>query len=279
MSAPSPFFSDPPRQDCGGSQKNSSVRIAAFGDVHAGAEMCGRLHEQFAHLPERADVLLLAGDLTKCGTPDEARVLADELGPLPVPKLAVLGNHDYHADQQDKVTAVLEDSGIRVLDGQAEIVELGGQGGQGGVRLGVAGVKGFGGGFAGACGSDFGEPEMKAFVGHTKRLAEQLERRLTDLAEAGVDFRVALMHYSPIPETLQGERLEIYPFLGSYLLAEAVDRAGADLALHGHAHGGSEKGTTPAGVHVRNVAQPVIKAPYRVYCLSAAGEPDCEAPS
>src|SRR5205807_3275700 len=127
----------------------AAIRVAAFGDVHAGEEMRGHMREQFEHLPERADVLLMAGDLTKCGTPEEAAVLAEELGPLPVPKLAVLGNHDYHADREKDVTAVLEDAGIRVLDGDTEVVEVDG------VRLGVAGVKGFGGGFAGACGSDF----------------------------------------------------------------------------------------------------------------------------
>src|SRR5204863_24233 len=192
------------------------IRVAAFGDVHAGEDSVGRLRDGFAHVAERADVLLLAGDLTKCGTPEEARVLAGELRDVPVPKLAVLGNHDYHAGQEDKVTAVLEDSGIRVLEGGAEVVEA-----ADGVRLGVAGIKGFGGGFAGACGSDFGEPEMKAFIRHTTSVAERLEGALDGL-DGTVDFRVALMHYAPVEETLIGERLEIYPFLGSYLLAEAV---------------------------------------------------------
>jgi Icc-related predicted phosphoesterase len=136
----------------------------------------------------------------------------------------------------------------------------------------VAGVKGFGGGFAGACGSDFGEREMKAFVTHTKDVAHRLEAALAGLQDA--DARVALLHYAPVEATLQGERLEIYPFLGSYLLGEAVDRAGADLALHGHAHAGTEKGVTPGGVHVRNVAQAVIRAPYRVYRLRTDDGPD-----
>ena len=247
------------------------IRVAAFGDVHAGEDSVGRLRNGFAHVADRADVLLLAGDLTKCGTPEEARVLAGELEDVAVPKLAVLGNHDYHAGQEEKVTAVLEDGGIRVLEGDSAVVEAGDGGG---VRLGVAGIKGFGGGFAGACGSDFGEPEMKAFIRHTQSVASRLEGALDSL-DGSVDFRVALMHYAPVEDTLLGERLEIYPFLGSYLLAEAVDRAGADLALHGHAHGGAEKGVTPAGVHLRNVAQPGIKTAYRVYCLTADGEPDC----
>jgi Icc-related predicted phosphoesterase len=139
----------------------------------------------------------------------------------------------------------------------------------------VAGTKGFGGGFAGACGSEFGEPEMKAFINHTRELAENLERSLAGL---DADLRVALLHYSPVEGTLLGERLEIYPFLGSYLLAEAVDRAGADLVLHGHAHRGTEQGVTPGGVQVRNVAQPVIRHAYHVYCFSG-GLTTCDDPT
>jgi Icc-related predicted phosphoesterase len=126
-------------------------------------------------------------------------------------------------------------------------------------------VKGFGVGFPGASASDFGEPEMKAFVGHARAAADRLREALDSLES---DYTIALTHYAPVEDTLQGERPEIWPFLGCYFLAEAIDAAGADLAVHGHAHGGAEKGTTPGGVHVRNVAQPVIRAPYRVYCVS-----------
>jgi len=178
----------------------------------------------------------------------------------------VLGNHDHQSDQAPQVTRVLTDAGITVLEGEGTVLDCAGR------RLGVAGVKGFGGGFVGACGSDFGEPEMKAYMRHSKRVALSLESVLTSL---DADVKVALMHYSPIDETLLGERLEIYPFLGSYFLAEAVDRGGADLALHGHAHGGSEKGVTPGGVPVRNVAIPVIRSAYRVYCLGADGAEEC----
>jgi Icc-related predicted phosphoesterase len=195
-------------------------------------------------------------------------VLAGELRGIDLPVLAVLGNHDFECDRADGVRAAVEDAGVRVLEGDCATLAVDG------TRLSVAGCKGFGGGFAGACASEFGEPEMKAFVRHTKALAAQLEE---SLEAAGGDVRVALLHYSPIPETLQGERLEIYPFLGSYLLAEAVDRAGADLVLHGHAHGGREKGVTPGGIPVRNVAQPVIRHAYNLYCLEPqhpqAGEP------
>ena len=236
------------------------IRIAAVGDVHFGTGSGGSLRPALSHLPDRADLLLIAGDLTRCGGPDEVRVLAEELSDLPVPRVAVLGNHDYHANREGQVRRILEDSGVKVLEGEALTLEVDG------VRIGIAGTKGFGGGYRGACGTDFGEPEMKAFVGHTKKLSDRLERVLGSLE---ADLRIALMHYSPIEETLQGERLEIFPFLGSYLLAEAVDNAGADLVLHGHAHHGREKGVTPAGIPVRNVAQPVIRHAYSVYTLDS----------
>jgi Icc-related predicted phosphoesterase len=236
----------------------TGVRVAAVGDVHVGVESSGQLRPHFEHVAERADVLLLAGDLTRVGHPDEAAVLADELRDLRVPVLAVLGNHDHHCDAAEQVVKVLDHAGVRVLEGESAVLDLDG------TRVGVAGAKGFGGGFAGACGSEFGEPEMKAFMGHTREVAGALEESLLAL---DADVRIALLHYSPVEATLQGERLEIYPFLGSYLLAEAVDRAGADLVVHGHAHGGSERGVTPGGVPVRNVAQPVLKRAYAVYCF------------
>jgi Icc-related predicted phosphoesterase len=235
------------------------IRIGAIGDLHFGTDSAGSLLPHLEHLPERADLLLMAGDLTRRGEPEEAAVLAEELAPVPVPKVAVLGNHDYHSDRQEEVRKILEQEGdVRVLEGEGVVLDLGGE------RLGVAGSKGFGGGFAGACGSDFGEPEMKAFVRHTKEVSGRLEEALRGLE---TKLKVALLHYSPVPDTLVGEPLEIYPFLGSYLLAEAVDRVGADLVLHGHAHRGTEKGVTPGGIHVRNVAQPVINRAYALYCF------------
>jgi Icc-related predicted phosphoesterase len=238
-----------------------SVRVAAVGDVHVGTDTCGRLAAGFRSLGECADVLLIAGDLTRLGTADEAACMVAELEPVTVPKVAVLGNHDLHSDQTERVVDILEDAGVVVLEGDTTTVEVDG------TTVGIAGVRGFGGGFAGRCASDFGEPEMKAFVGATRASADALERGLAGL---DTDVRIALLHYSPVPETLVGEPLEIYPFLGSYLLAEAIDRAGADLVLHGHAHRGRERGMTPGGVRVRNVAQPVIGAPFRVYELTHA---------
>jgi Icc-related predicted phosphoesterase len=234
------------------------IRIAAVGDLHYAEGSQGILRPGIEHLPDRADLLLLAGDLTRWGKPDEVQVLADELRGLPIPVIAVLGNHDYHAAREAEVRRVLEAAGATVLEGDGTTIDVDG------VRVGIAGTKGFGGGFRGAHGSDFGEPEMKAFVGHTRTLSERLERALTEL---DADVRIALLHYSPIEGTLEGERLEIYPFLGSYLMAEAVDNAGADLVVHGHAHHGSERGRTPSGIPVRNVAQPLIRHAYNIYTL------------
>lgn len=239
------------------------ITVASVGDIHLGTDSRGRFRAWLEGIAERADLFLLAGDLTKRGEPDEATVVAHEVGGLGIPTIAVLGNHDYHVDEQARVTDILEHAGIRVLEGEAEVVEVRG------ARVGVAGTKGFGGGFAGACGSEFGEPEMKAFVRHTQVLADGLEAALGAL---DADHRIALMHYAPVRETLSGEPPEIYPFLGSHLLGAAVDRAGADLVLHGHAHHGAEKGVTPGGVLVRNVAQNVIRHGYNLYTLGAAEE-------
>jgi Icc-related predicted phosphoesterase len=243
------------------------IRLAACGDLHFGLESAGTLRPHLEDLPERADVLLLAGDLTRHGEPEEASVLADELRDLAIPVVAVLGNHDYHADREKEIRAVMEDAGVRVLEAEATVIDTPGG------RVGVAGTKGFGGGFIGANATDFGEPEMKEFVRHTKRLAAGLEQALESLE---ADWRVALLHYSPIKETLVGEPPEIYAFLGSYLLGEAADRTGADLILHGHAHRGVEKGITPGGVHVRNVAQTVIQQAYRLYRFDDSGPGDLE---
>ena len=239
------------------------MRIGAIGDVHIAADSVGSLRPGLTASSEDIDVLLFAGDLTKCGTRDEAELFVAELADVDVPMVAVLGNHDYHSGEEAEVSAVLRDRGIDVLEGGRVTVEIDGR------LLGVAGTKGFGGGFAGTAASAFGEPEMKAFVCHTQQLAAQLCVDLRALAAQGCDRRVALLHYAPIAETVRGEPLEIFPFLGSQLLGEAVDEAGADLVLHGHAHAGTEHGTTPNGVPVRNVALPVVRSAYRVYQLGA----------
>lgn len=244
------------------------IRVAAVGDVHIDADVQGRYRPALEQLPDRADLLLLAGDLTRHGTVEEARCVAREFADLAVPVIAVLGNHDYHSDQVPQVTGVLEDAGITVLECSGTTVSCGGS------TVGIAGTKGFGGGFAGRCASEFGEPEMKAFIRTTCHLADRLGEELCALKEC--DVLIALTHYSPVADTLAGEPLEIYPFLGSYLLAQAIDSAPTHLAVHGHAHAGSERGTTSGGVRVRNVAHPVIKQAYSVFHLGGA-EPDANA--
>jgi Icc-related predicted phosphoesterase len=242
------------------SARDTCIRVAAVADVHIDRDVVGRYRPALEHLAEKADLLLLGGDLTRHGTTDEAKCVAEEFGGLPVPVVAVLGNHDYHCDEVPGVTAILGDAGLHVLECSGAVLTCAG------LRVGVAGTKGFGGGFAGACGSEFGEPEMKAFTRHSRELAERFGVALREL---DCDVRLAVTHYSPVPETLVGERPEIYPFLGSYLLAQAIDSApDTALAVHGHAHAGSERGTTPGGVKVRNVAHPVIKQAYNVYQLS-----------
>lgn len=239
------------------------IRLAAVGDVHFAADSPGRLRPHLEAAAAEVDALLLAGDLTRGGRPEEASVLARELAGLGLPILAVLGNHDYHLGAQDEICAILRDAGVHVLEGVGEVVLVRG------AALGVAGVKGFGGGFAGACVTEFGEPEVKAFAACARSSAESLREALEAL---DCEMRIALLHYAPVEATLVGEPVGLWPFLGSYLLAEAADSAGAALVLHGHAHAGSaEEARTPCGVPVRNVAQPVIRRPFALIEASPAG--------
>jgi Icc-related predicted phosphoesterase len=240
----------------------TDLRIAAVGDIHLGEESRGGYRPRLEGIEQRAHVLMLAGDLTRHGTLEEGRVVAGELRGLPVPVVAVLGNHDYHSDHQHEIAELLREAGVTVLEDDGAVIQCGD------AKLGVVGGKGFGGGFAGKCASEFGEREIKDFVAHTRRIADAWQ---VALKEVEADRRVVLSHYSPIKETLEGEPPEIYPFLGSYLLAEAVDTVGADLILHGHAHKGTEKGMTPGGIRVRNVALPVLGKAYAVYCISSEG--------
>jgi Icc-related predicted phosphoesterase len=242
------------------------IRIAAVGDIHVGRDTRPDLLS-FERIVDAADVLLLAGDLTQHGYADEVRVLCKRLAGVEVPIVAVLGNHDYHQDQEDEIRLELEGVGVRVLEGESAMLDING------VRVGVAGVKGFGGGFVDACASEFGEEEMKAFVRHSRAVAKGFDEALRAL---DCDLRIALTHYAPARGTLTGEPLEIYPFLGSYFLGEAIDDARCAVAFHGHAHSGCERALTPGGVPVRNVARPVIKFAYKVYTLS--GELPLEEP-
>lgn len=238
------------------------IRIAATGDVHYDHRSAGRLAKYLQSLEGQADVLLLAGDLTQIGKPEEISALAADLSQSPVPVVAVFGNHDYHSDEEDRLNEILSRAGVHVLEQSSICLELNSR------KVGIFGMKGFGGGFVGACASDFGEREMKAFIRTTKAQADAMRAGLSALK---TDYRIALLHYSPCEETLLGEKKEIYPFLGSYLLAEAIDKGGADIAFHGHAHHGIERGMTPGGVPVRNVALPVIRHAFNIYTLNKSG--------
>jgi Icc-related predicted phosphoesterase len=243
------------------------IRVAATADFHAGPESAGALAPLLAPLRDEADLLLLAGDLTRSGKPAQAEIVVRELADVGVPIVAVLGNHDYHRDQVPAVTAILNDGGIHVLDRSGVVLDVAGQ------RVAIAGTKGFGGGFGAALADDFGEPEMRGWIGHAEVEAEALGDVLSGLVG---DARIVLLHYAPIPDTLVGERLELYPFLGNSLLGEAIDRADADLVIHGHAHHGSLAGATPSGIPVRNVAQTVIRGPYTVFTIETIERDDEE---
>ena len=239
---------------------DGGIRVAAAADLHVERGNVSAWRDALEPLSDHSDVLLLAGDLTQNGVADEANALADVLSVVSVPIFAVLGNHDLHMNASLELRRILERQGVCVLEGEHAQLRVAGR------SLGIAGSTGFGGGFPGAEASEFGEPEMKRFVCRARRMSERLQGALEALDS---DVRIALLHYAPVPDTLVGERLEIYPFLGSHYLGRAVDAAGADLVLHGHAHLGCEAGKTPGGVAVRNVAQPVIRAPYRVFPFAA----------
>jgi Icc-related predicted phosphoesterase len=239
------------------------IRIAAVGDIHLGIGDAGSLRPSLEDVASTADLLLLAGDLTRRGTAEEGRVVADELNGLNVPVIAVLGNHDYHSDQSEAVMEALAAADVEVLEGTSIELEVGS------TRIGIGGTKGCGGGFgAGLC-ADFGDPETKQIAASAVHAAERLTAALSSLGNC--DVRVALTHYSPVVETLAGEPAEIFPFLGNSLMAHAIDGAGVHLALHGHAHKGGFHGATAGGVPVRNVAQQVIDRPYAVLELDDDG--------
>lgn len=236
------------------------IRIAAVGDVHYDHQSRPEMREHFAALSDHADLLLIAGDLTQTGAISEAEALARDLEVVTVPVFSVLGNHDFHSNRSQEIRGVLGSVGVNVLEGDVAKVEVRKR------SVGIAGLKGFGGGFFGACVTEFGERETKAFAAHSRLQAEVLRKSLLSL---DTEYRFALLHFSPIESTLLGEKREIYPFLGSYLLGEAIDSAGADGAFHGHAHMGVERGSTRGGVPVRNVAQTVIRQAYHVYVFEA----------
>jgi Icc-related predicted phosphoesterase len=248
---------------------DGAVRVAALGDLHYTRTTKGLLERTLRDIGSRADVLALCGDLTDYGHPDEARVLAADLRALGLPTVCVLGNHDHESDQAAAVTDILREAGVTVLDGEACEVR----------GVGFAGVKGFGGGFGRRLLEPWGEPLIKRFVQDSVDEAMKLERALARVSAAR---RVALLHYAPVRETVEGEPLEIYPFLGSSRLEEPLNRFRVDAVFHGHAHHGAPEARTSAGVPVYNVSLPVMRRtrpddPVRIIELTARVEPDDEA--
>ena len=241
------------------------VRVAAVGDLHCTKTSQGALQPLFAAASLNADVLLLCGDLTDYGLPEEARVLAGELASaLSIPAVGVLGNHDYESGRHEEVAQILRDGGAVILDGEG--CEVAG--------LGICGVKGFGGGFGDRALQPWGEEAIKRFVREAVEEALKLE---SALARLGPSRRVAILHYSPIQGTVVGEPPELYPFLGSSRLEEPLDRYPVDLVFHGHAHRGQPEARTRTGVPVYNVCLPLLRdldpgrPPIRIVELPVAG--------
>lgn len=226
---------------------NGVIRIAAVSDLHYSKTSQGALQPLFAQITESADILVLAGDLTDYGLAEEAKVLAKDLtASLKIPAVGVLGNHDCEAGEEKEVMKILQDAGVRMLDG--DTCEVHG--------IGFAGVRGFCGGFGrGALGA-WGEPVIKAFVHEAISEALKLEAALARLE---TEHRIAVLHYAPIRETVEGEPLEIYPFLGSSRLEEPLSRYEVTAVFHGHAHKGSLEGTMAKGIPVYNVSLSLLK--------------------
>jgi len=225
------------------------IRLAAAGDLHCTEALRDRIVRSFSAVEAEADLILLAGDLTAQGEPEQAQVLADACRPLEAPVLAVLGNHDHHAGRCGEITERLEDAGIVVLDRSHTVLEIGD------IDVGIVGCKGFVGGFPGAEITDFGESLLRQVYHETTDEVAALEVGLE--AIAGCHRRIVLLHYAPVPETLVGEPERIWAFLGSGRLAEPIGAHRPDLVLHGHAHHGSLEGVI-GEVPVRNVAVHVI---------------------
>jgi Icc-related predicted phosphoesterase len=242
------------------------VRVAAIGDIHVSRHSQGAFQPLFTHISTNADVLVLCGDFTDYGLPDEARVLARELtAAVNVPVVAVLGNHDYEAGKQHEIREILADAGVTVLDGEAAEIE----------GIGFAGVKGFAGGFGRGALGPWGEQVIKRFVQEAVDEAMKLEAALARLRTTQ---RIAVMHYAPIRGTVEGEPPEIFPYLGSGRLEEPINRYRVTAVFHGHAHRGTAEARTSTGIPVYNVAMPLLtrihpdRPPYLVVDLSLDGD-------
>jgi Icc-related predicted phosphoesterase len=244
----------------------TSLRIAALGDIHVSKSSAGAFHGLFTQISETADVLVLCGDFTDYGLPDEARILARELtAAMKLPVVGVLGNHDYEGGQPDEIRRILTEAGVTMLDGEATEIH----------GVGFAGVKGFAGGFGRGALGPWGERAIKAFVQEAVDESLKLE---SALARLRTEHRIAVLHYSPIRGTVEGEPPEILPYLGSSRLEEPINRYRVSAVFHGHAHRGSPEAHTATGVPVYNVSMPLLarinptRPPYLVWELPISGD-------
>jgi Icc-related predicted phosphoesterase len=234
------------------------IKVAAAGDVHAGGPDDARFAAVFADAARDADVILLAGDLTRHGAPEEVEALVGAVRGVEIPVAAVLGNHDWHGNRCDELNAALAEGGIRMLDKASATFEVGE------TSVGVAGVKGFVGGFPDSALPDFGEPSLRRVYAETSAEVEGLDRALGEIQSC--DVRIALLHYAPTSATLEGEPPGIWAFLGSDRLAGPIAQHRPDIVLHGHGHMGTFEGAI-GDVPVYNVAQPVIGKDFEIFDL------------
>ena len=234
--------------------ENGALKVAAMADLHMREGSGGSYRDLFSEISQAADVLVIAGDLTDLGRPEEARLLCEELRACSVPVVAVLGNHDHEGDAAGEVCSILRSGGVTLLDGQSVEIE----------GVGFVGVKGFAGGFGRFMLGSFGEPAIKAMVAEGVSEAMRLENAMRHVRSKRA---VVVLHYAPIAETVAGEPAEIFPFLGSSRLAETIDRFRVSAVVHGHAHRGRYEGRTPGGQPVYNVAMHIEKPTGRPYAL------------
>ena len=242
---------------------NKAIRIAAVGDIHISLADKGKWNSYFKAVSEKADILIICGDLTDTGHATEAEVLAGELKNCQIPVITVFGNHDYESDEQDQLKAVLVNNGIYVLDGESAAVK----------GVGFAGIKGFGGGFGRHSLPMWGEQMNKKYVQETVSETLKLDKALTSLSKYKDSHKIVLLHYAPVKDTVMGEPEAIFPFMGSSRLVEPIDTRHVTAVFHGHAHLGAMKGKTPRGIQVFNVSKPVLEKagydpPFFVYEIS-----------
>ena len=246
------------------SEPPGKIRIAAAGDVHCRESHRDEIVRAFAALEGNAEILLLAGDLTSNGEVSEAEILAEACSPLGLPVIAVLGNHDWHAGEQDRIASVLGEAGVIVLDREAHVVEIDA------TEVGVVGAKGFIGGFPGSHLTDYGEPALRMAYAETTAEVKGIARGLKQIST--LPIRIVLLHYAPIEETLKGEPPGIWTYLGTDRLAGPIREHEPDVVLHGHAHHGSLEGSI-GNVPVYNVSAPLMGRDFWVLELSAERQP------